>query len=160
MKISIQTQICENYGAHDWDGKGECPQHWKFKGGENYVVLNLTVEQVMRIKDKGIPTLKSLIEVNNSMFQEYVTDWAILDDDVVTCESWESPIVLSYEEGRWVARQTQENDGMFRDPIVRKHTFYVMNTGGEHSNFKTTWELSDGRMMSEQEVMSFFKLVA
>lgn len=22
----------ENYGAHDWDGKGTCPQFWKSKG--------------------------------------------------------------------------------------------------------------------------------
>ena len=37
MKIVFQTQIRENYGAHDWDGKGECPQYWKFKGGNTFV---------------------------------------------------------------------------------------------------------------------------
>jgi hypothetical protein len=26
-------QYWENYGAHDWDGVGSCPQHWKAKGG-------------------------------------------------------------------------------------------------------------------------------
>ena len=27
------TQIRENYGAHDWDGKDTCPDYWKMKGG-------------------------------------------------------------------------------------------------------------------------------
>ena len=31
MKLHITCQYMENYGAHDWDGQGECPQHWKFK---------------------------------------------------------------------------------------------------------------------------------
>lgn len=33
MQLLITTQIQENYGAHDWDGEGACPQYWKFKGG-------------------------------------------------------------------------------------------------------------------------------
>ena len=37
MYIVFQTQHRENYGAHDWDGKGECPQYWKFKGGDTYI---------------------------------------------------------------------------------------------------------------------------
>ena len=36
MKLMITTQIQENYGAHDWDGTGACPQYWKFKGGNDY----------------------------------------------------------------------------------------------------------------------------
>ena len=36
MKLHIVTQYMENYGAHDWDGEGSCPQRWKFKGGEDY----------------------------------------------------------------------------------------------------------------------------
>jgi hypothetical protein len=39
MKLHITTQYMENYGAHDWDGVGECPQYWKFKGGEDYFYL-------------------------------------------------------------------------------------------------------------------------
>ena len=37
MKYVIQTQYRENYGAHDWDGEGKCPQYWKFKGGDTYI---------------------------------------------------------------------------------------------------------------------------
>ena len=35
MNVLVMTQIRENYGAHDWDGTGECPQMWKCKGGED-----------------------------------------------------------------------------------------------------------------------------
>ena len=30
-KLLITTQVYENYGSHDWDGEGECPQYWKAK---------------------------------------------------------------------------------------------------------------------------------
>lgn len=36
--VVIATQYRENYGAHDWDGRGECPQHWKSKGGDTYFI--------------------------------------------------------------------------------------------------------------------------
>ena len=38
MLLHIQTQYRENYGAHSWDGKGSCPQYWKNKGGDDYLV--------------------------------------------------------------------------------------------------------------------------
>ncbi len=34
----ITTQYRENYGAHDWDGTGDCPQYWKNKGGYDYMI--------------------------------------------------------------------------------------------------------------------------
>ena len=40
-RLVIHTQFRENYGAHAWDGKGECPQHWKYKGGSTYVFDHL-----------------------------------------------------------------------------------------------------------------------
>ena len=42
MKLHIQTQVYENYGAHDWDGEGQCPQYWKAKGGNDYICLLYT----------------------------------------------------------------------------------------------------------------------
>ena len=63
MKLLITTQVRENYGAHDWDGTGECPQYWKFKGGNEYLVLNvepsLRAEAVtsFRILALGLPVV-------------------------------------------------------------------------------------------------------
>ncbi len=40
-------QVWENYGAHAWDGEGECPQYWKAKGSEEIVVReNIPLETV------------------------------------------------------------------------------------------------------------------
>ena len=30
--LHIETQLEENYGAHDWNKEGTCPQAWKPKG--------------------------------------------------------------------------------------------------------------------------------
>jgi hypothetical protein len=45
--ITLQTQYCENYGAHAWDGEGECPQYWKNKGGSEYVATTLTINEAL-----------------------------------------------------------------------------------------------------------------
>ena len=36
--LVFYTQYRENYGAHDWDGVGDCPQYWKNKGGDAYIL--------------------------------------------------------------------------------------------------------------------------
>ncbi len=151
MKIVIQTQIRENYGAHDWNGEGECPQYWKFKGGNTYVVPNLSVEQVMKIKEQGIPTLTALIEERNNSFEEYVLDWSICDDDAVVCEDWETPFELFWEQGRWVARRTVKNDeyGYMRREIAAKSEQYDMAMGGDRTNYQVTYTLHDGRVLSQ-----------
>jgi len=38
MRLILSAQYQENYGAHDWNGEGECPQYWKMKGGRDYSV--------------------------------------------------------------------------------------------------------------------------
>jgi len=40
----IDTQSEENYGAHNWDGTGDCPQYWKFKGGNSYIMIDFATE--------------------------------------------------------------------------------------------------------------------
>lgn len=37
-RVIVATQYYENYGAHDWDGEGECPSYWKAKGGNDFIV--------------------------------------------------------------------------------------------------------------------------
>ena len=107
--LVIQTQHRENYGAHNWDGEGECPQHWKFKGGSTYFVTDLTTAQINKIAQKGIPTLSVLIESRNEMFEEYILDWEIRDlgkngdGKGPICEPWETPIQFFYDNG-WKCR--------------------------------------------------------
>ena len=44
-KFVVETQLLENYGAHTWDYKGACPNRWKFKGGNDYLVSGFDREQ-------------------------------------------------------------------------------------------------------------------
>ena len=88
MQLSIITQYQENYGAHDWDGEGECPQYWKFKGGTEYMIVGipLSLEKFKEICD---PTLiihianKAKIGYSNIMSKEYIVHWSIEDDNYV-----------------------------------------------------------------------------
>ncbi len=80
-KLLIQTQVYENYGAHDWDGKNECPQYWKAKGGNDYVVkkfkkFNAVTETVM--------TLRGQIETDNQYFREQIINFEVVADDYLT----------------------------------------------------------------------------
>jgi len=80
-KLLITTQVHENYGAHDWDGFGECPQYWKAKGGNDYVVRNITdfgnvTETVMALRPQ--------VESDNHYFREAIIDWEVVADDYLT----------------------------------------------------------------------------
>lgn len=155
MKIVINTQIRENYGDAD-------KPYWKFKGGNTYIVPNLTVEQVLKIKDKGIPTLTALIESFNPMFEEYVQNWSILDDDVVVVEPWESPFNLYWEGNRWVARRTVENGeyGYMRSEVASKTEQYDMLMGGDRENYVAVYTMRNGDVVDSKDVEAYLTKAA
>jgi hypothetical protein len=80
MKLLITTQVYENYGAHDWDGIGACPQYWKAKGGSDYVIRNINVNQVT----ETVMAIRGQIEQDNDAFRESIIDWSIVADDHLT----------------------------------------------------------------------------
>ena len=89
MKILVTTQVYENYGTHDWDGKGECPQYWKAKGGSEYYVAQISVQEAAILGQKGLAAIVYAacavhIAINNEYFQEFVLNWELVDDDHIT----------------------------------------------------------------------------
>jgi hypothetical protein len=66
----IDTQYKENYGAHDWNGEGECPQRWKFKGGSCIKITDVPV---------SVPyeTLCSLANDAFTEFSDYCEEYVI-----------------------------------------------------------------------------------
>ena len=78
-KLLISTQVYENYGAHDWDGKGACPQYWKAKGGNDYVVKKFKGDATVAVMG-----LRSQVECNNDHFQETIVDFRVVADDYLT----------------------------------------------------------------------------
>lgn len=80
MKLLITTQVYENYGAHDWDGQGECPQYWKAKGGNDYVVKNIDINRASDIANY----VAGQVEQDNEYYREYTIDWEVVSDDYLT----------------------------------------------------------------------------
>ena len=91
MKIVISTQFMENYGAHDWDGSGECPQYWKCKGGSEFMVenvpLNIDYAEVVEM-------VRGQIEKDNDYCREYILSWTVESDNYL---SWFEKSQLDYE---------------------------------------------------------------
>jgi hypothetical protein len=84
MKLHIQTQIEENYGAHDWDGVGACPQYWKMKGGEDYFYPlgpNVRSEEALA---ELVAHFRKDIEEDNDGFREYIIGYGVVADDYLT----------------------------------------------------------------------------
>ena len=78
-KLLISTQYYENYGAHDWEGVGECPQYWKPKGGSEYVVKKFKGDATT-----AVMALRGQIEADNDHFKENIIDFRIVADDYLT----------------------------------------------------------------------------
>jgi hypothetical protein len=91
MKLVIYTQTRENYGAHDWDGEGACPQYWKNKGGSEYIVDD--IEHFVAIDDDFFAkNIKSIvydyiapkIEENSDYFEQTIINYSIEDNDYMS----------------------------------------------------------------------------
>ena len=89
MMLVISTQVYENYAAHDWDGTGICPVHWKAKGGHEYKITNIP----LNIDYQEVVSMTN-IERNDNYFQENILSWTIESDDYL---SWFEKSQLEYE---------------------------------------------------------------
>ena len=78
MAVEVSTQCRENYGAHDWDGNGECPQYWKNKGGEDWIILNAPSEE------DAVHYVDHYVCHSNDYSQEYVVSHSEVDDNFRT----------------------------------------------------------------------------
>ena len=94
MIIVIKTQYMENYGAHDWDGEGACPQYWKSKGGSEYKVRNIPVGTDSRAWIKIVDIASQDIVHDTDYSCEYVLEWAVESDDYL---SWFEKSQLEYD---------------------------------------------------------------
>jgi hypothetical protein len=84
MQLLITTQIQENYGAHDWDGEGACPQYWKFKGGNDY---KYALGSVLRNADtiqEIVEYFRPRIEEDNEYYRNHIIGYEVVADDYLT----------------------------------------------------------------------------
>jgi hypothetical protein len=84
MQLLITTQTQENYGAHDWDGVGECPQYWKFKGGQDYKYsLGSTLRNADTIQEI-VEYFRPRIEEDNDYYRNHIIGYQVVADDYLT----------------------------------------------------------------------------
>jgi hypothetical protein len=84
MKLHITTQYMENYGAHDWDGQGECPQRWKFKGGEDYFYQLGAVTPSEEHLAELVAVLRPRFEYDHEGARNYMIGYGVVADDFMT----------------------------------------------------------------------------
>ena len=135
MKIVIYTQHRENYGAHDWSGFGECPQYWKSKGGETFVIPGLTMDQVRDWQYKQECHVASLLCESTNYFEVTIAGVNTLADDAQVTEAWDTPWTLSYVEGVWMAKRYTPRDDYWTVGVSGKTEEYQMAKGNERMNY-------------------------
>jgi hypothetical protein len=124
-KLVITTQYMENY-SFDVDGfpSTEPDAYFKPKGGTTYVMENLSSRDLNEIAHGTfMPVIQDLVSYNNDVAREYVISWDIVEDDAKVGESWDTPIFITLEGGRWRATRTTVNDE-YRNlvPVIRSYT--------------------------------------
>lgn len=146
MKVVIYTWCRENYGEPG-------SPHWKFKGGEVYVIPNTAT-----LSREDSEKLRSFIEYSNALAEEYISSTHIVDDDEVVCEEWESPITLTRDEdGRWTASVIRHNDGQFIDAIATKSETWTMHPESKRGDYTACYIMNDGRVMNEADLIKMLK---
>jgi hypothetical protein len=98
--LSIGTQYLENYGAHTWDGNGDCPQFWKAKGGEEIIVTDVpeTLDP-----EKVVDMVRGEIEWSSDYSQQYIVGFGLVE-----------PGYETYDE-----RDQREFEGEVKFPATR-----------------------------------------
>jgi hypothetical protein len=80
-KLLITTQVYENYAWREDGSLGTgADAYWKAKGGSDYVVLNIDINDAAKIAEMVRPQ----IECDNDAFREYIIGWEVVADDYLT----------------------------------------------------------------------------
>ena len=141
MKFVIQTQFRENYGAHAWDGEGECPQYWKCKGGETFIV-DVSLEEAQSTEFWN--TVQKCIEHSSDYSEEFIIHEQLVDDcDFVesdNIEEWESATrcILLSDRPQLACRKHQMSYDM--DPVVVGERTWLQDENGSTEMSYITFE--------------------
>lgn len=148
--IIIHTQYRENYGSHDWDGTGECPQYWKNKGGETYV-LDSSVNEFDFI---------SALQYSTDYSEEFVIE-TYESDDLPEHDEWESLIfVTSARDGLFLCSRTTHNvDGMlYRSEIESKYSSWILGPGHKIDDHVVVYTMMNGDHINSKNLNDWFDL--
>jgi hypothetical protein len=158
MKAVVQTQIRENYGAHDWDGQGECPQYWKFKGGNTYI-FDITIEENM--SREWWARIEAAITVDSESWEEYFVGETVVDDidfNVTDhCEEWDAPYYGTVKEDRVSFTRTTNNTefGYMRREIAKQFDAYDVLNDGTREHHGVSYEMVNGDVVLYKDLRAW-----
>ena len=157
MFIVIETQFRENYGAHDWDGEGSCPQYWKIKGGSTYIFENITAAQA---QDKAF---WNAVEASVIHRDEYSEEYIIHSDLVDTieeatayCQDWETPFMVDFAN-RVVStyKEMDEHSYLRQEVKAKRESWNFVENVNEHNDYLVVYQVGD-KWMSYQDTNDYF----
>jgi|TARA_B110000483_G_C18138521_1_gene520484 hypothetical protein len=155
MAKIIQTQYRENYGSHDWDETGECPQYWKNKGGSTYVVHASSDEEI-----------RNVINYSNDFSEEYVMHIEEYDPCNEVFEPWQDRIHITIKEnGTILQSRTSGTEDLRRGLKSYTHTWGYENADqrkfGECLTYRVQYIFENGEIAnSEEEAREIFERIA
>jgi hypothetical protein len=130
IRVVFQTQFLENYGAHAWDGEGECPQRWKPKGGSTYIVSASAAEVA---DSQWWDMVTKCISHSSEYSAEYVISETVVDAiDFVESdhvEEWEEPTYA--QSAGDCLHCTRESKSFFDFTPVAKRTWIQFQEGDD-----------------------------
>jgi len=147
VKLVLNTQYMENYSAHDWDGKGECPQHWKPKGGSTYVVT----DESLLSSPESLEEIRGMIEHSDEYSSVVVRGESTVSADTTVCEDWETlNEIYRAEDGTYRVKSVTDNrdHGSMRHQIAFKTADRPLSGDGD---FSVEYELINGRVAHSDE---------
>lgn len=158
-KLVIYTQYKENYGAHDWDGKGECPQYWKFKGGDTYVLPNCGENADV---DAILEMVTPFITHSDDYSEEYIISAEVVDSYAKVGESWETITEFNLIGGTVNFMKVTDNreDGWMRREILEKIETWTgsLESKSGRDNYRVEFLMDDGdSCYSETELRAWFE---
>lgn len=149
QKLVIHTQYRENYGFPEWDGKGECPQHWKFKGGNTYFIPNF--KDFNNVNEVIGKLISVGLTYKNEASEEYILDWDIVPHSEKICESWDTPVQISIDGDKITALKITDNrpdedgyTGWMRSEILEKTESWTMTEKDDRKDYKASYLMQDG----------------
>jgi len=144
----IFTQIHENYGAHMWDGKGECPNHWKPKGGTTYILED----------GVDVDAFIKAIESEDDYFTETVRHQQVVKDPYKNVESWDPPTwVTSAKDGFFLdTTQTPETSSLHPKIAVKK-SVRCLSFEGYFNHLDTVYTTVDGEILGSSKIEAWLK---
>ena len=97
----VETQVRENYGAHTWEGKGECPQYWKNKGGSTYMLIGVDESTAYDLITREIERCDEYFEIHAISVTQCKGDTLSWFE----CAQLEDEGCINFPERRYVAGQ-------------------------------------------------------